>query len=208
MAHKEEIKRKSREYHAAHKEECNRKSREYWAAHKEEQNRKQREHLATHKEKAKLIHQKYYAAHKEESNRKSREYRAAHLDELKLKNQAYRAAHGEKYKRYLREYHAVHKEEQNLKAREKKQDLRKRFFDIYGRTCSCPCGCKESRIGFLSIGHPMNDGKADRAQKGGYIGALKRAVDHPDHQKYSTLCINCNNAANHNNGVCPGIKSS
>jgi hypothetical protein len=52
----------------------------------------------------------------------------------------------------------------------------------------------------------QNDGKEDRATNGGQNGIIRKAIEHPDHAKYATLCYNCNFGAASNGGHCPRIE--
>ena len=80
------------------------------------------------------------------------------------------------------------------------QRLRARYFDVYGRSCEC-CGEDDFRV--LSVSHKHDDGTLDRIQHGGQLGVIRHAIQHPDHDNYGTLCLNCNCGAAHNGGVCP-----
>lgn len=85
------------------------------------------------------------------------------------------------------------------KDREHQRKLRQRQFEIYGSVCAC-CGCVDQRV--LELAHKNNDGAQDRRENG-YYGSLRRAVKHPNHDRYEILCANCNEGAAHNGDVCP-----
>lgn len=79
-------------------------------------------------------------------------------------------------------------------------DLRSRFFEIYGNECVC---CHERNRHALTVGHPLNDGKQDRSENGGSVGVMIRAIRRHDFTRYETQCFNCNLGASVNGGVCP-----
>lgn len=134
------------------------------------------------------------------------QYRATHKNEIKVRNQNYRTAHKDEIKARDRKYQVTHKKKINAYQRKYQAELRARFLDIYGHKCSCSCGCDESLDGFLTLGHLQNDGKEDRMNGGGSRGVFRRAIKHPDHTKYVTLCYNCNcGAAYADGGSCPRI---
>lgn len=79
---------------------------------------------------------------------------------------------------------------------------RTKFFGIYGSVCQCSCGCQESRVGFLTVGHLHGEGRIDRRHFPG-PSIVVEAVKHPDHSRFTTLCWDCNAGSDHNCGVCP-----
>lgn len=163
--------------------------------HRNEINERHREVYDLKKPQVLARQKDYYESHKAEVSKRHRKYREAHKDEILV----YRQAHKDE----ARIYRQKHKEKIRLQMHEWNERLRSKFLDIYGRKCTCPCGCPESFEPFLTVGHVLNDGKLDRAQHGGYHGVLKRAIEHPDHARYGTRCWNCNLAADKNGGVCP-----
>lgn len=71
----------------------------------------------------------------------------------------------------------------------------------YGEVCEC---CGEKNIGFLTIEHSLNDGKAHRDRVGGgrgtYLDLQKRGF--PKDEGILVFCMNCN-WASRGGRVCP-----
>lgn len=73
--------------------------------------------------------------------------------------------------------------------RTRRAKLRDRIIEGYGAKCRC---CGETIKEFLTIEHPMKDGKQHRKQCGGgvsvYVDLIRRKFPPP----YFLLCCNCN----------------
>lgn len=81
------------------------------------------------------------------------------------------------------------------------QQTKKEVVEAYGGKCSC---CGEANLGFLTIDHPNNDGKAHRKQIGGggykLYNWLKR---NKFPAGFEVQCWNCNCGRAANGGTCP-----
>jgi len=159
----------------------------------------QAKYRANHPERIKQSWKRYSESHRDELVQKAREYRAANKEKVNASVRKYRQNHLEavrasgraRYHRKRAEYRAGRKA------------LRARFFEIYGARCHCSCGCQQTILGFLTIGHINNDGAEDRRANGKSEPLLRKATRHPDFSKYTALCWNCNSGAHMNGGICP-----
>lgn len=178
---------------------------QYYAAHKAELKGKHRDWVKAHPDNIRSSNRKYQRTHRDKCRIWEANYRQKHRDEIRNRNKERYPMHKDEMIARSTKYYREHKEERHAYLRERRRQLRQRFFDIYGHKCSCLCGCTEDRDDFLTIGHLKNNGCDDRRQNGNY-GVLCKAVNHPDHEQYGTLCYGCNMAAAANGGTCPAIK--
>lgn len=77
----------------------------------------------------------------------------------------------------------------------------------YGNKCAC---CGETKLGFLTLDHPNNDGASHRRATNCGTGAkfyqwLKKN-NYP--LEFQALCWNCNCGKRDNGGVCPHVKEN
>lgn len=82
----------------------------------------------------------------------------------------------------------------------RKRNMRQRqrgFLILGGSMCKC-CGETDDRV--MEFAHTHNNGAQERRELGLW-GAFKRIFEHPE--DYEILCVNCNVAAEHNDGLCP-----
>ncbi len=90
--------------------------------------------------------------------------------------------------------------------------LRMEALRVYGGNvprCNCECGCEESKIVYLDLDHPNNDGADHRralgcGRTGHFVRALKRA-GWPKHPPIRVLCVKCNVGRQRNGGQCPEL---
>lgn len=116
---------------------------------------------------------------------------------------AWRERNKEHIKRYNDEYRLEHAKEIKTRRRGRYEQL----FKEYGSTCQCPCGCKQSNKMLLTLGHIHHDGAEDRKNNGGNIMVQWKAIKHPDHERYTILCYDCNCGTERNGRVCPKVKT-
>jgi len=74
------------------------------------------------------------------------------------------------------------------KIRNQWQEIRQKFFDLYGHECSC---CHENFDVFLTLDHVRGDGYLDR-KKDGTQGTYRKALREYRPDLYQVLCYNCN----------------
>lgn len=104
----------------------------------------------------------------------------------------------------MREYHKRTKLRGIEKRKARDADVRERLFQTYGRECVC---CHEKEERFLTLGHLKNDGHVERKHLH-QVAIYKKAINHPDPQRYAIQCFNCNMGARCNHGICPHQESS
>ncbi len=93
-------------------------------------------------------------------------------------------ASNEKRQQYMRHYAKDNAE----KYKNQWQEIRQKFFDMYGHKCAC---CSEGFDIFLTLDHIDGQGYLDR-QKGGTYGVYKKAISEHRPDLYQVLCYNCN----------------
>lgn len=152
-------------------------NRRYHAAHRDQHNAAAREYQSRNKEQFRTYRREYYVKNRNHIRAHTREYRAKNVDQLSA---------------VARKHYVTNKDLRNAGVRDLRIRVRSRFFEIYGKECAC-CHVKEQI--FLTVGHKRHDGKQDRLENGGQLGVIRRAVAHPDFEKYETQCYNCNMAA-------------
>jgi hypothetical protein len=67
------------------------------------------------------------------------------------------------------------------------EEVREKFFSIYGDTCSC---CGETNHTFLVLDHLNGSNRRIKDKRKSYLDAIKNY----DPNEYRTLCHNCNQA--------------
>lgn len=82
--------------------------------------------------------------------------------------------------------------------RRRRNEYRSRAFQIYGPACEC-CGEADQRV--LQLVQKRCGGPGNFYTY--WWPRLKDAVEHPDCDKFSILCANCNRGALFNGGACP-----
>ena len=95
---------------------------------------------------------------------------------------------------YMRQYAKSNAE----KYKNQWQEIRKKFFDIYGHECLC---CHENFDVFLTLDHINGEGFLER-QDGGTYGVYKKAITEHRPDLYQVLCYNCN-CAKRSGSECP-----
>lgn len=81
-----------------------------------------------------------------------------------------------------------------------RRGIRKEVIEGYGGKCTC---CGEANLGFLSLDHVNNDGKAHREEVGAAIQTVFWARKNGYPNNLTVLCYNCNLGRQFNGGVCP-----
>ena len=134
---------------------------------------------------------------KEREKEKSKKWREKHPNydkEQYLKNKD-----NPKFQEKRKEWYEKNKDKIGKKHRKYREEIRKQFFEIYGKICFC-CGEKNQK--FLTLEHINNDGNKERKKYGGMCIYLK-AIKEKDKTKYTTSCWNCNEGKRINKGICP-----
>ena len=84
-------------------------------------------------------------------------------------------------------------------SRQHRKKVKEMVFDHYGRSCQC---CGETAMEFLTIDHIGGGGNKHREEIGrSYTYPWLVSNGFPD--GFRTLCMNCNFAVGHGDGVCP-----
>lgn len=139
-----------------------------------------KEYDKTHPERKKEYRKKYYAE-VEKARRQNPEVREQML---------------ERNRKWRKTPKAI--ESRREKAKENYLKLREKFFEMYGKFCSC---CGESQPEFLSLEHKQGQ-PVGRKNKENTLQATKRAVSEYRPDLFEVLCHNCNQAQKFG-AVCP-----
>ena len=148
----------------------------------------------------------------EAQRERTRRWRAANPDKVKEANEKQQAIRRERYRTdevFRESMKARSRATPPSKQREYRQKLKDQVFNHYGRRCAC---CGETEPLFLTLGHINGDGAEHRRRingddRGGctarlFLDIIRRGF--PDDIRIE--CINCNQGAFRNGGVCPHVK--
>src|SRR3990167_5866813 len=111
----------------------------------------------------------------------------------------YRKANKEKVYKATRKWRIKNKEKYALSRKQKCFNRKLEIITNYGKVCNC---CAESEHYFLTIDHPLGNGKQDRAKYKsiGFYEGLKQK-GYPK-KGYQLLCMNCNFGTRYKQ-ICP-----
>lgn len=113
-------------------------------------------------------------------------------------------------KQYLKEYYQKNKtkilgkmrlrySKEKGKASDRHKKLRRKFFDMYGASCSC---CKENTEDFLTLEHKNGQRGIPKHKKESSSIAYRNATKQYRPDLYEVLCYNCN-CSKGKLGYCP-----
>lgn len=131
------------------------------------------------------------------SARNSREYYSKHKDgKLKEYFREYWRTHKEVIYKRTSTYQRKHKEKVRGWSKTYRDELRKKFLEMYGNQCSC---CGESAFEFLTIEHKAGQKgmKRENTHK-----AYRKSIEEYRPDLYEVLCMNCNHSKG-TRGYCP-----
>ncbi len=102
----------------------------------------------------------------------------------------------------IRKYYIDNRDKIGAYERAKSRDIKQRVIDAYGGCCVC---CGETEFAFLTVDHVFGGGNQER--KAGLCKIYRKLVkeDFPK-DLYQLMCMNCNWAKGHYDGICPHQK--
>lgn len=205
QAHRDEVRKRQKEYSIAHRQDISERNRNHYRTHHEECLLRVRNYRIKNVAHITEVRKKYYDAHKEEMQKRAKIYRLVHQEELRLQQKLHYALHGKQKREYSKRYGQLHREERRLyriknaahfrlyRANRSFSYRKKALIKLSQTTVPfCEnCGCTDIRV--LNINHLTRtwQGRRPNSELDTVLYRRILQASHPEKQ-YNILCVPCN----------------
>jgi len=161
---------------------------------KEKKREYDKQYRSKNKQKIKKVKKDYYEENKENICSKAKEWVKENREIVREKRRELYWKDQEGNIKKSQEYYAQNRDVSLARRKKSQIILREEMFSIIGNKC---CECGELNKSFLTLDHKNGGGRADREERGGPIGIIKRlkALGWPKdyiEESYQILCYNHN----------------
>ena len=146
-----------------------------------------RQYRATHKKWFRTYGKQRYWLYRKERLAAQKEWQVKHHKQYRKRWRDYYAKHRTKRLAEVKRHYAIHKKEIRPLHKQYRENLREKFFSMYGHVCAL---CGFSNKGALTMDHVKNDGAKERKRMDHWT-SLKRAIQKYCPNRYRVLCMNC-----------------